>query len=104
MGYLIYTDDGYTSVQFMRAYRPNYINADFQNLNSEEKIEIAKNFGGYPRKYEITDNAIIHYPEVSIFPNFIHSPKVKIYKLFDPCLQLSSPYFNEKQQLKGSLK
>lgn len=101
LGYLIYSEDGHMSVQFMRASRPKYASNDFQNFLPEEKMELAENFGGYAGRYSISDDAIIHYPEVSSFPNFIYSPQIRKYKLFHPYLELSCPYFSEKEQSSG---
>lgn len=103
VGYLIYTKENYVSVHLMPAQRPRCSSENFQEINLEEKIEISENYGGYSGRYEINGSTIIHYPEVSSFPNLIDCPQVRNFSLHDEILTLSYNCSNniESQERKG---
>lgn len=92
VGYLIYTADGYASVHIMRARRPKCVFDDFRAMSIPEKIEMADNSGGYVGRYEIVGSTVIHYPEVSIFPNFIDVPQIRQFQFSGDQMTLSSEY------------
>jgi hypothetical protein len=101
LGYLIYTDDGFMSVQFMRAQRSKHASDDFQHFLPSEKVEIAENFGGYAGRYETSTGQIIHYPEIASLPNFAYAPQIRNCELRDSCLWITCPYYSEEKQTSG---
>ena len=92
IGHLIYTENDYVAVQFMPSVRKKCLSDDYRSTTIEEKKEMADNCGGYTGQYEIQNNAIIHYPEVCIFPNFIKVPQIREYELADNRLTLKCSY------------
>ena len=85
IGYIIYTICDHMSVQIMRYKRDKCVMYDHRDATLTEKIEIADNYMGYSGKYRIMNNTntIIHYPEVSSFPNLIGTRQKRKYTLVD---------------------
>ncbi|WP_084756272.1 lipocalin-like domain-containing protein [Candidatus Paracaedibacter symbiosus] len=52
---------------------------------------MADNYIGYLGRYEIINDTINHYPEVSSFPNFIKVKQARKYEHKDNRLILTSP-------------
>lgn len=101
IGYLIYTDCGHMSVQFMRAHRQHCLINDYNNVSISEKIEIGTNFGGYAGTYEVRANHVVHYPKIASFPNFINITQVREFKQDKDILTLECLYPVEKQGKAG---
>ncbi len=104
IGYLIYTEDNYVSVHFMRKNRLECSSEDYKETTTAEKIEIADGYGGYVGTYEITDSAIIHYPEVCTFPNFIQKPQRREFSFYRNTLVLQCPYTRKNSETSGTSK
>ncbi|WP_032112928.1 lipocalin-like domain-containing protein [Candidatus Paracaedibacter symbiosus] len=91
IGYIIYTLNDYMSVAIMSANRPEWSTNDFLGAPTDERLEIADNFIGYLGRYEIINDMINHYVEVSSFPNFIKVKQTRKYEHKDNQLILTSP-------------
>jgi len=76
------------SVHIMRANRSSCESIHYSHITDQEKKEIAQNYGGYFGKYTLQSDTVIHYPEVSSFPNFIHAPLTRQLQLQDDRLVL----------------
>lgn len=98
VGYLIYTADGFVSVLIKRAHRPKCSFDDFRAMSIPEKIEMADNSGGYIGRYEMVGSTLIHKPEASIFPNFIHVPQIRQYRYSPQQLILECDYEGEGEK------
>jgi hypothetical protein len=81
-GYLIYTAEGFVSVNIMRG------NRTLQSSSLEEKAEVSENFGGYAGRYTISGNTVTHYPEISGFLNYIEKPQTRHFQITDNLLTL----------------
>lgn len=92
VGYLIYTTDDHVSVHIMHKRRVRCVSNDYKNLSQQEKMEMAENSGAYFGRFEISDHSIIHYPEISVFPNFIGTPQVRDCTLNGKTLTLECDY------------
>lgn len=84
VGFLIYTDLD-VSVHIMKSPRLQ------KSACTEEKIEIAENYGGYVGHYEVQGDIVIHYPKVSSFIEFLSGPQERNFKLEVDNLILSNP-------------
>jgi Lipocalin-like domain len=80
-GFLVYTQDDYMSVHIMCSHRNPCESSNYSSISYDEKIEIAENYGGYFGRYEICNNTVVHYPEISSFPNFINTPLTRQFQL-----------------------
>ena len=92
-GYLLYSEDGYISVAFMRADRPNYRSSDPMAGSLEEKAGAADTYYGYCGSFEVKEDTVIHHIEVSFFPNWGGTDQVRLYHFEDDQLTLSTPPF-----------
>jgi hypothetical protein len=102
VGYLIYGDDDLVSVHFMPSNRIMCASDDYRDTSIEEKMEMANNYGGYVGKFEILNDAIVHYPDVCVFPNFINVPQVRKYEYFGDQLILKCSYFSKEHAANGT--
>lgn len=75
IGYLIYTPDGIMSVHLMAA------NRSVADSKLQEKTEVADNYGGYTGRYEVHDNIVTHYPEISSAISYIQTPQTREFKI-----------------------
>jgi len=88
-GYLMYTENGYMSVNIMSANRLPFT-ADSATMASLEEILMAiQTFFAYCGKYEVISDKIIHYPEVSSIPNLRGLRQERIFEIKDNRLCLT---------------
>lgn len=105
VGYLIYSMDDYMSVALMSANRPecstnNFIGVTTDEVTTNEKLEIASNYIGYLGRYEVVNDMVNYYLEVSPFPNFTNVKLARKYELKDNQLILASPsHPNEEKEM-----
>ncbi len=70
-GYLLYTADGYMSVQIMRANRTPFAVGDLLGGSSTEQAGAAASYTAYAGRYTLQDNTVTHHVELSLFPNWV---------------------------------
>lgn len=91
IGYLMYFENGYMSVNIMKADRLSPAFDDVTTMNQAEKASMAETFLAYCGKYEILTDKVIHYPEVSLIPNWVGIKLERTYQMRDNQLILSTP-------------
>jgi hypothetical protein len=91
VGYIMYSEEGYMSVAFMRANRPRFATGDILGGTTEEKVAAAESYVSYCGKYEIQGDKVIHHIEVSFFPNWIGVDQERIFGFDGDRLSLSTP-------------
>ena len=91
IGYIMYTDEGYMSVGFMKADRPKFVSEDIMKGTAEEKISALETFQSYCGRYEVSDNTVVHHIEVSSFPNWSGVDQERFFEFEDNRLKLSTP-------------
>ena len=89
-GYIIYTADGYVSVQIMTAHRQRFAADDLLQGTTDEKARAAETFIAYGGHYEIASDTIIHHVELSLFPNWVGTRQVRRLELAGDRLTLSA--------------
>lgn len=74
-GYLMYTPDGYMSVQMMRRDRANYDLPDISGGTTDQNAGAAAGFLAYCGPFSIDPNSglVRHFVEVSLLPNWLRS-------------------------------
>lgn len=77
VGYLIYMPDGFMSVHLMSSDR------SLPTSKLQEEIEIANNYGGYTGRYEVRDNIVTHYPEISSVISYMQNPQVREFEIIE---------------------
>jgi Lipocalin-like domain len=79
-GYLIYSADGHMCASLMNPARPKW-HADEEHATDAERLSAASGFFAYCGTYRVDEEnkVILHYPEVSLFPNFIGTEQKRPY-------------------------
>jgi hypothetical protein len=90
-GYILYTDNGYVSVAFMKEDRPKFISGDIRGGTTEEKIAAVEGYVSYCGRYEVKEETVVHHIEVSLFPNWIGMKQERTYLFEGDRLTLSTP-------------
>jgi hypothetical protein len=90
-GYLLYTDDGYVSVAFMKEGRPKFASGDIRGGTVEEKVAAVEGYVSYCGRYEVGEDTVIHHIEVSLFPNWVGVRQERAYEFDGDRLTLSTP-------------
>jgi len=91
-GSLIYTADGLMSVQVMRPDRPLYRAGGIGDGTDAESAAAARGYVAYAGPYRVEgDSVVVHEPEVSLFPNWVHATVVREVVLAEPRLELTTP-------------
>src|SRR5690349_19887661 len=81
-GYLMYTNDGHMCATLMKPARPNW-HGDIEEALETEKINAASGYTSNCGNYKVDEKNMImsHYPEVSLYPNFIGTEQKRPYRL-----------------------
>lgn len=80
-GFLIYTNDGFVSMQLMKQGAPNFADADMARGTTGELSEAMKHSLAYTGRFDIIDSVscgdlvyegtVVHHKEVCSFPNWL---------------------------------
>jgi hypothetical protein len=77
VGYLIYTDTGHMTEDFMRAERPDTRTSVGAKLDDASLAAAARGYHSYCGRYEARGNQIYHYVEASLIPDEVGTGKVR---------------------------
>lgn len=77
LGRLIYTADGYMSVQYMPGSRPLLAAESWRSADDAEKLSAVNGYGGYSGRYRWLGDRVEHLVEASIYPNWIGATLVR---------------------------
>ena len=89
-GYLMYNDDGYMFVAFMKEDRPQFLSGDIRGGTVDEKVAAVEGYVSYCGRYEVLQDSVIHHIEVSLFPNWIGTKQERMYHFEGDRLTLST--------------
>jgi len=80
-GYLIYTEDGHMCATLMKPARPNWQN-EIEAGSDAEKISAASGYSSYCGRYKVDEQnrIMLHYPELSLYPNDIGTEQKRPYR------------------------
>jgi hypothetical protein len=90
-GFLIYSNEGYMSVAFMKEGRPNFLANDIRGGTDNEKITAINGYVSYSGKFKVKDDKVIHKIEISLFPNWVGEDQERFFKFSKDTLTLSTP-------------
>jgi len=90
-GYLLYSEQGYVSVAFMKEGRPTFASGDIRGGTVEEKITAVEGYVSYCGRFEVKGDKVVHKIEVSLFPNWIGMNQERLYEFEGDRLTLSTP-------------
>lgn len=69
-GLLIYSADGFTSVQISRPGRPAYADGALHGGTDAERAPAAAGYLAYAGRYSVQGDVVTHKPLASLFPNW----------------------------------
>jgi len=80
-GYLMYTADGHMCATLMKPGRPNW-HGEIEDSTDAEKISAASGYTAYCGTYKVDEknHVMFHYPELSLYPNFIGTEQERPYR------------------------
>ena len=90
-GYLLYSEEGYMSVSFMKEGRPIFASGDMRGGTGEEKIAAVEGYVSYCGRFEVVGDKVVHKIEVSLFPNWVETSQERSYEFDGDRLTLSTP-------------
>src|ERR1051326_2462642 len=67
LGFILYTADGYMTANIMRPKRALFAAGDLLSGAVEEQAAAAASYISYAGAYELREDRILHYVEVSLF-------------------------------------
>lgn len=92
-GIIMYTPDGYMSVQLMRPGRKNFASGDWFRATPEEFAEEASGYIAYSGPFHVDEEAksLTHSMNVSLFPGWVGQTHPRIVKVEGNRLHLATP-------------
>ena len=90
-GFLVYTDSGHVSVQFMRRDRPRWRVED--DPTDAERAEAARGYGAYAGHYEVDEAAgvVRHHVATALIPGRVGATLTRFFSLEGERLTLRPP-------------
>jgi Lipocalin-like domain len=77
-GLLIYSEDGYMMTSFCSANRARFVSDDLAKADPNEYEQAARTYISYGGSYELHGNKLIHHVLMSLFPNWVGQPQIRI--------------------------
>jgi hypothetical protein len=90
-GFITYTDDGWMTVQFGAAQRPQLEAPDWIAGADVEIAAAARDYFAYCGAYEVHDDTVVHHVALSLIPNWIGGEQVRRVELNGDTVTLSTP-------------
>ncbi len=90
VGYIIYGQDRYMSVAIMTPERSTFAAGDLLSGSAQERARAAGTYVSYCGRYEFLGETVIHYVELSLFPNWVGVEQERLVKLEENRLTLST--------------
>jgi Lipocalin-like domain len=83
VGLILYTPDGYMSVQIMERERAPVSSADWSSLTPREYAGEARGYFAYAGSFEVDEEreTVTHSVEVSLFPGWVGRAQVRVASL-----------------------
>jgi len=87
VGRVIYTTEGYMSGHLMRKRETGEF--DTNNVQSEVLNKINDHLS-YTGRFEVRENTVVHFADISVFPSWVDSEQVRIFEFEGDRLKLST--------------
>ena len=98
VGYIIYSSDGYMSLEMMAQKRTPFTEQDPFDANEEDHAQAFRSHLSYVGKYTVNGEKIIHEVLMSSYPNFIGQKIERFVRLEGGILyQTTQPFFMHGQ-------
>ncbi|CAA9389038.1 MAG: hypothetical protein AVDCRST_MAG03-462 [uncultured Rubrobacteraceae bacterium] len=89
-GYIMYGPDGYMSVAISRSDRARFAAGDLLGGTAEERAQAAKTYVSYCGRYEWRGETVIHFVELSLFPDWVGAEQERLVEVSGDRLVLST--------------
>ena len=90
VGYIMYGRDGYMSVAIARADRARFAAGDLLGGSAEERAHAAETYVSYCGRYEWRGQTVVHFVELSLFPNWVGAEQERLVEVAGDRLTLST--------------
>jgi hypothetical protein len=92
LGVLCYTEQGFMSVQVMKADRPKYSSDDLHLSSMEEMAAAANGYIAYAGRFSVDEAAgtVTHHIELSLSPSWVATDQIRFVALGTDRLYLSA--------------
>jgi lipocalin-like protein len=91
LGYIFYNQDGYMFVAIMGPNRLKFAADDLLSGTKEEEAQAEETYVSYCGRYEFKGETVVHYVELSLFPNWVGGKQERLVDLRGNRLTLSTP-------------
>jgi len=90
VGLVVYSGDGFMSVNIMRRGREHMTSGDFVSASGEEKAGAFGSYLGYAGTYELREDCIVHRVACASYPNWVGEDQVRYPRLERDTLTLEA--------------
>ncbi len=90
VGYIMYGRDGYMSVVISRPDRARFASVDLLGGSAEERAHAAETYVSYCGTYEFRGETVVHFVELSLFPNWVGVQQERLVEVAGDRLVLST--------------
>ena len=94
-GLLIYSADGYMSVAFAQPDRPGFASGNALHGTAAEWAASAKTYTSYAGRYEVQGERVLHYLDVSLYPDWLGTTQERFFTLAGDWLTLRMPPYQQ---------
>ncbi|MBS0357868.1 MAG: lipocalin-like domain-containing protein, partial [Proteobacteria bacterium] len=102
-GYLFYENHGFMSLHITRGpQKPNEATG-LTDITAEEARDVLMDYFSYCGKYDVVENTIYHYIEMSTNPNWVGMAQERRCSLKDDVLTIQNPLSYEKKEVQLAL-
>ncbi|MBI3550753.1 MAG: lipocalin-like domain-containing protein [Elusimicrobia bacterium] len=93
VGRLVYTADGFMIVTVMEPGRKHNFSPGLFDGTDAERAKAAAGFIAYSGHFEVLENRVVHFVDISLFPNWTGSRQVRSVELDGKRMTLSTRSF-----------
>ena len=90
VGYIMYGRDGYMSVAISRPDRARFAAGDLLGGDTGERARAAETYVSYCGTYEFRGETVVHFVELSLFPNWVGAEQERLVEVAGDRLVLST--------------
>jgi hypothetical protein len=90
VGYIMYGRDGYMSVAISRPDRARFAAGDLLGGGAGERARAAETYVSYCGTYEFRGDTVVHFVELSLFPNWVGAEQERLVEVAGDRLVLST--------------
>ena len=90
VGYIMYGRDGHMSVAISRPDRARFAAGDLLGGSAEERARAVETYVSYCGRYEFRGETVVHFVQLSLFPNWVGAEQERLVEVEGDRLILST--------------